>query len=300
MLPEHPKLNILLKHSTKQHTYFFSIKKCGESNCLSSKKPRLLTDIFQQVSHPPDPVADEDNPGHYKKFKDFYGQDTTEEFKPSKRTSNRNHTIQLNPLKQHALNRNITLECTECGKYRVVYSQKKASPGLCKKLKSVFSELFFTCGTKIQELDCNEYSMLYVWGNLTCISPSESLYCSATHHPCCFHCGTKHHLINESNHYPICSICKNVHKKTSCYEMKTKICFCLNWLNDFSLKVYIYQLVEVSLIYLVDIAPLFKSYYSRFQISFKILYFMNIIVNEKDIKCRVVILTHLVPCLQMN
>ena len=143
MLPKHPKLNTLFKHSTKQRTYFFSIKKCGESNCSSCKKPRLSTDVFQQISHLPDPVPDEDNPGHYKKFADLYGQDTTEEFKPSKRTSNRNHTIPFNPLKQHALNTNITLECTEYGKHRVVYSQKKVSPRLCKNLKSVFSELFF-------------------------------------------------------------------------------------------------------------------------------------------------------------
>ena len=143
MLPKHPKLNMRQKHSTKQHSYFCSIKKCGESNCLSSKKPRLLTDVFQQVSHLHDPVPDEDNPGHYKKFTDFYGQETTEEFKPSKRTSNRNHTIQLNPLKQHALNRNITLECTECGKHGAVYSQKKASPRLCKKNKVCFFRTFF-------------------------------------------------------------------------------------------------------------------------------------------------------------
>ena len=98
MLLKRPKLNMLLKHSTKQRTCFFSIKKCGESNCSSCKKPQLSTDVFQQISHLPDPEPDEDNPGHYKKFTDLYGQDTTEEFKPSKRTSSRNHTIPFNPL----------------------------------------------------------------------------------------------------------------------------------------------------------------------------------------------------------
>ena len=147
---------------------------------------------------------------------------TQQEFKPSKHTSNRNHTIPFNLLKQHALNTNITLECTECGKHRVVYSQKKASPRLCKKFKSVFSELFFTCGAKIQELDCNEYSMLYVRDNFTCISPVKTLYYSAGHPPCCCHCGTKHHLINENNHYLICSICKNVHKKQAVMKRKQK------------------------------------------------------------------------------
>ena len=39
MLPKRPKLNTLLKHSTKQCTYFFSIKKCGESNCSLCKQP---------------------------------------------------------------------------------------------------------------------------------------------------------------------------------------------------------------------------------------------------------------------
>ena len=130
MLPKRRKLNTLLKHSKKQHTYFFSIKKCGESDCSLCKKTRLPTDIFQQISHLPDAVPDEDNPGHYKKFANLYGQDTTEESKPSKCTSNRNHTIPFNPLKQHTLNMNITLKCTKCGKHRVVYSQKKAIPRL--------------------------------------------------------------------------------------------------------------------------------------------------------------------------
>ena len=82
-------------------------------NCSPCKKSQLPTDVFQQISLLPDPVPDEDNPGHYKKFADFYGQDTTEEFKQSKSTSKRNHTILFNLLKQHALNTNITLECTK-------------------------------------------------------------------------------------------------------------------------------------------------------------------------------------------
>ena len=140
----------------------------------------------------------------------------------SRCTSNRNHTIPFNPLKQHALNMNITLACTECGKHRVVYSQKKAGPRLCKKLKSVFSELFFTCGTKIQELDCNKYLMLYMQDNVACISPVKTLYYSAGHPLCCCHCGTKHHLINENNHCGICSICKNFHKKQGVMKQKQK------------------------------------------------------------------------------
>ena len=214
---------------------------------------------FPAISLLPDPVPAEDNAAHSKKFSDFYCQDTIEEVKLSKCTSNRNHTIMFNPLKQHALNANIALECTVCGKHRVVYSQKKVSSRFCKKLKSVFSELFFTCGTKIQELDCNEYSMLYVRDNLTCISPVESLYYSARHPPCCSHCTMQRRLINENNHYPICSICKKVHKKQAAMKRKRK--FVSAWTNCliFFLKVYVFQLVEVSLIYFVDILPLFKS-----------------------------------------
>ena len=99
--------------------------------------------------------------------------------------------------------------------------RKKLVQGFAKKIKSVFSELFFTCGTKIQELDCNKYLMLYMWDNLTCISPIKSLYCSAMH-PCCFHCGTKCRLIIEKNHYLICSICKNLHKKQAVMKRKRK------------------------------------------------------------------------------
>ena len=37
IVPKCPKLNTLLKHSTKQRTYFFSIQKCGESTAHHAK-----------------------------------------------------------------------------------------------------------------------------------------------------------------------------------------------------------------------------------------------------------------------
>ena len=76
------KLKEFLDHSTKQRHYFYSIKKCGDSNCKTCLPPRLPLQTFQKLHHLPDPMPDERNEGHYKTFSDVFGKVTTEEHRP--------------------------------------------------------------------------------------------------------------------------------------------------------------------------------------------------------------------------
>jgi len=48
----------------------FSIKKCGAADCSICKKPRLPEEVFNTISHLPEPVQNGDV---YKSFSDVYG-----------------------------------------------------------------------------------------------------------------------------------------------------------------------------------------------------------------------------------
>ena len=58
----------------------------------------------------------------------------------------------LNPCKQHAANRNLTVLCYECNKSRLIYSKNKVSASVTSKFKRVSKDLLYTSGTAIAEL----------------------------------------------------------------------------------------------------------------------------------------------------
>ena len=50
IVPKCPKLNTVLKHSTKQRTYFFSIQKCGESTAHHAKNHDCLLTFSSKLA----------------------------------------------------------------------------------------------------------------------------------------------------------------------------------------------------------------------------------------------------------
>ena len=54
-----------------------------ENNCTVCQPIHLRKEIFDQVSHLPDPVPDEANKVHYQKFSDTFGTEITEIHLPS-------------------------------------------------------------------------------------------------------------------------------------------------------------------------------------------------------------------------
>ena len=78
-------LKAYLKHCTKERTYFFSVKKCGEPSCTKCLPIRLPRDIFDRLYHLPDPMPSPINEGHHEQFNTCYGTETTEDHMPSKK-----------------------------------------------------------------------------------------------------------------------------------------------------------------------------------------------------------------------
>ena len=149
---------------------------------------------FDQLNHLHDSIPDPNNKGHYAKFNDIYGAETTEEHMPSLHiTTSKNHGITFIPLLQHAKNTGLTVKCTECNKPRLVYSQKKISVSLPRKFKLATDKLWFTCGATVKELIGTEqqFADLFIRVSLTCQKPVEAIYYSVGSYPnCCCHCGS--------------------------------------------------------------------------------------------------------------
>ena len=51
-----PKLVEFMDHCCVSRTYFFTVKKCGSSDCEICDPPRLPVDVFCQLHNFPDPV----------------------------------------------------------------------------------------------------------------------------------------------------------------------------------------------------------------------------------------------------
>ena len=73
--------------------------------------------------HHPDPVPDESNVGHNRKFSNAFGTETTEIHLPSAKLKEEKN-MDFTALKQNGLNTNLTIICTECDKPKLVYAQK--------------------------------------------------------------------------------------------------------------------------------------------------------------------------------
>ena len=139
-------LTAFIETHCKARKYMFSILKCNKPECNVCAPPRLPLEVFQQLSHLPDPIPDEGD--HYKPFSEIYGHLTTEHYMPSKKetqVASSNSTGSCPMTAQYAKD---TVTCTECFKPRVIYRKKLSSPiGLCG---AVFQKLII-----IENIGCN-------------------------------------------------------------------------------------------------------------------------------------------------
>lgn len=63
-LSQRPELKKFMEHCCFIRKYVFGVKKCGKEDCSICLPPRLPRDVFDQLNHLPDPVADGE---HYKR-----------------------------------------------------------------------------------------------------------------------------------------------------------------------------------------------------------------------------------------
>ena len=129
--------------------------------------------------------------------------------RPSKKLAKKNlHGISFNPSKQHAMNTNLIIKCTECNKLRIVYAQKKMSARQVQAFKWVAHYLLFICGSSIKELvGPKNFKEFHIRQNLKSIDQVEMLYYSAGFTSCCSRWDKKRtsKLSCGTNKYPSCS-----------------------------------------------------------------------------------------------
>ncbi len=153
--------NFLNTHCRIRH-YMFSIKKCGQAECRVCQPRRLPEHIFSELDHLPDPMLESSE--KYKDFADVYGTVTTEEFRPSlgaagvqgnsepKEAKNKKTGMPFGPNAQTASNARCLMECSECGRPRLVFSRYRLTDGELLVFLRLKEETLFTCGTALQEL----------------------------------------------------------------------------------------------------------------------------------------------------
>lgn len=131
-----PLLQEFLDHCCTTRHYYFTIKKCGESDCTICRPPRCLAEDFEQLHRLPDPVPGDDL--HYKSFEELYGTETTENHRPSsmntkmktKKDKKGKHSMPFSPSAVRAKNVGVIVNCIECEKPRLYSVQKNSLKGI--------------------------------------------------------------------------------------------------------------------------------------------------------------------------
>ena len=117
-----------------------SFKKCGSHNCEICKPLRLNNQDFKSLDHLPDPTPGT-NDHYYEQFSEVFGTDTTEEAMPSLKTFNDcGHIILFNPIKHHASNKGLIVDCVEC---TLLVHGTSTLPKSWQKVKSSYLILWY-------------------------------------------------------------------------------------------------------------------------------------------------------------
>src|SRR5438045_7228635 len=214
-------------HCCRSHHYFFEIKKCGLSDCHICKPVRCDPETWLEVHNFPNPIPTIDGK-KYKSFEELYGQETTEEFRPSlkeKKKSNEDHNeMGFRPSAQNCKNVGTLIQCGECDKWRVIYSKSKLSSQENDELTRFLDEIQYTCVDTFYDLASSILnsngtndsmkkllSIVKVNNTLACSSPMEIPYYSSglfNKEVLCFNCGIEcEEQHNYDGYFPYCEDC---------------------------------------------------------------------------------------------
>lgn len=216
-LKRYRQLSVFLETHCRVRQYTFSILKCKEPDCHVCGPPRSPPEVFEQLHHLPDPVPGDG--GRYRTFEDLYGKvSTTEEYLPSKSaTPEKGHGCPFNPSAQNAKNSGLTLQCSDCGKWRLIYAARKIKQQQRDQAEAALDTILYSCGCVFDEINNNgdddpekdsRLADLYVRANLNCASPIELTWYSSGYGLICIHCGAEENLLTDkAEYYPQCNTC---------------------------------------------------------------------------------------------
>ncbi|PKC04797.1 hypothetical protein RhiirA5_421760 [Rhizophagus irregularis] len=221
-------------HCCRSRHYFFEIKKCGSLDCHICKPVRCDSETWLKVHNFPDPIPSLDGK-KYKSFEELYGQETSEEYRPSlKDKKNSNNEMGFKPSAQCCKNVGTLIQCGECDKWRVIYSKSKLALQESEELARFLDEIQFTCGDSFYDIASNDtndsmkklFSIVKVNNTLTCNSPIEIPYYSSRlfKEVLCFNCGVEceEHNTNHGEYFPYCEDCDSMSDENKKRKRKEK------------------------------------------------------------------------------
>ncbi|KAI8490498.1 hypothetical protein Bbelb_317660 [Branchiostoma belcheri] len=165
-----------MEHCCVSRHYFFSIKKCGMDGCRHCKRPRLSTEVFNQIESFPDPMLYSTGE-HYKPFTEAYCRETTEADRPSLKVSRT--TGHGMPFSRNAEITRGVVTCLDCNKPRTVHSQRALTIEQRDQLEQLKEEAMYTCGVSWVPEDHPLRDICFVSRTLSCSAPVEVHYYSA-------------------------------------------------------------------------------------------------------------------------
>ncbi|CAB4484550.1 unnamed protein product [Rhizophagus irregularis] len=221
-------------HCCRSRHYFFEIKKCGSLDWHICKPVRCDSETWLKVHNFPDPIPSLDGK-KYKSFEELYGQETSEEYRPSlKYKKNSNNEMGFKPSAQCCKNVGTLIQCGECDKWRVIYSKSKLALQESEELARFLDEIQYTDGDSFYDIASNDtndsmkklFSIVKVNNTLTCNSPIEIPYYSSRlfKEVLCFNCGVEceEHNTNHGEYFPYCEDCDSMSDENKKRKRKEK------------------------------------------------------------------------------
>ena len=135
---------------------------------------------------------------------------TTEKDRPSLQSQKKKKCLSYSPVKQHAVNVGLVLQCDECNKWRLLFSKRSLPFHDRQELERLLSDVSYTCGARIDDLQLPERLMCVEIRAHQCSDSIETLYYSA--YPddiLCIHCGSTENIVEREDTavYPFCTAC---------------------------------------------------------------------------------------------
>ena len=167
------------------------------------------TELFKTLQYLPDPMLASD--GHYLPFDDAFKSQTSEKDRPSLQTQKHKKLLYYTPVKQHATNVGVLIQCDECNKWRLLFSKQKLAIQERIELEQLLTDISYTCGAKMEDiqlplgLNCVEIR------THDCNDRIEKLYYTAyPRDVLCIHCGSTNSIVDSKEMiYLYCCDCSN-------------------------------------------------------------------------------------------
>ena len=125
-------------------------------------------------------------------------------------------SLSYSPVKQHALNVGVVVQCDECNKWRLLFSKRKLAFHERRELEQLLSDISYSCGSKMEDLQLPEQLKCVEIRIHQCIDQIEKLYYSAyPNDVLCIHCGSTENILEswaEESIYPYCNDCSSKEK----------------------------------------------------------------------------------------